>query len=295
MSIIIGILVICFLIALLSEFWPIIFFGLLISPFVYFVVRINKETKSSFSEEVSLPPIDAPSVPVENKVVQLCDCWPADKLYTRRVRERLQRAKSEDLKVGRKINSSTYLVNSYDQETYKTSLTSCTCVDFSYKQTPCKHILKLALEIGALDPDDELFGIPEEVDARFQSLSKAAQKELLGLIYSRGYQVFDRFIVKRSTNLESLIKNGFVIENVDPEYFLNNAYTVSELKAILKEYQNRTGIKISKSSDSKSVLIQNIINAGDDCLNLFTLQKILLEFDPEIAPHAISLYDKYSK
>ena len=40
-------------------------------------------------------------------------------------------------------------------------------------------MLKLALEIGALDPDDRLFGIPEEIDQRYQSLNKTHENTLL--------------------------------------------------------------------------------------------------------------------
>lgn len=226
-------------------------------------------------------------------IPQLKDFWEPDKLYTRRVRERLDRAKSEDITIGCQLSGTAYQVKSYD-ETYKTSLQSCTCVDFSYKQTPCKHMLKLALEIGALDPDNQLFGIPEEVDQRYQSLSKTAKKALLNLCHSHLYKPSEQFIVKRSVDLDALLKNGFVIESVDPEFILKNVYTVSELRAILREYQNETGIKVCTSNDSKQTIINNILQQEDRCISLFTSHYIILEFDPEIAPHIVSLYDKYS-
>ena len=226
--------------------------------------------------------------------LQLKDFWEPDKLYTRRVRERLDRAKSEDITVGSRIFGTTYLIKSYD-ETYKTSLQSCTCADFSYKQTPCKHMLKLALEIGALDPDDQLFGIPDEIDQRYQSLNKNSRKYFVGLCSSHGYKPFEKFIVKRTIELESLLQNGLVVESLDPDFLLKNAYTVSELRAILREYQNETGVKVCTSSDSKQTIINNIIAEGDRCLSLFTSHNAVLEFDPEVAPFTTSLCDKYSK
>ena len=226
--------------------------------------------------------------------LQLKDFWEPDKLYTRRVRERLDRAKSEDIAIGPQLSGTTYLIKSYD-ETYKTSLQSCTCADFSYKQTPCKHMLKLALEIGALDPDDQLFGIPDEIDQRYQSLNKASRKYFVSLCSSHGYKPFEKFIVKRTIELESLLQYGLVVESLDPDFLLKNAYTVSELRAILREYQNETGVKVCTSSDSKQTIINNIIAEGDRCLSLFTSHNAVIEFDPEVAPFTTSLCDKYSK
>ncbi|SHJ75294.1 SWIM zinc finger family protein [Tepidibacter formicigenes] len=35
--------------------------------------------------------------------------------------------------------------------TYNTTLNSCTCYDFETRQLPCKHIYRLAFELGFLD------------------------------------------------------------------------------------------------------------------------------------------------
>lgn len=36
---------------------------------------------------------------------------------------------------------------------YQTSLTSCTCKDFSIKRKPCKHMYRLAIELGLINTD----------------------------------------------------------------------------------------------------------------------------------------------
>lgn len=36
---------------------------------------------------------------------------------------------------------------------YKTSLTNCTCKDFSIKRKPCKHMYRLAIELGIINTD----------------------------------------------------------------------------------------------------------------------------------------------
>lgn len=35
--------------------------------------------------------------------------------------------------------------------TYETTLESCTCVDFVRRKLPCKHIYRLAIELGLLE------------------------------------------------------------------------------------------------------------------------------------------------
>lgn len=284
-----------------SKCWTLLLVAIIIGALAYYIHRknVNKNDQNTsdkeefLSERISFSSSSPQNSATSSEKPQLTDFWDPDKLYTPRVRERLKRAKSEDITIGRRLFGSTYQINSYD-ETYKTSLESCTCPDFSYKQTPCKHMLKLALEIGALDPNDQLFGIPEEVDQRYQSLSKTAKKALLNLCHSHLYKPSEQFIVKRSVDLDALLKNGFVIESVDPEFILKNVYTVSELRAILREYQNETGIKVCTSNDSKQTIINNILQQEDRCISLFTSHYIILEFDPEIAPHIVSLYDKYS-
>lgn len=40
--------------------------------------------------------------------------------------------------------------------TYITTLNGCTCMDFLKRRVPCKHMYKLAIELGAFKPSDDL-------------------------------------------------------------------------------------------------------------------------------------------
>lgn len=40
-------------------------------------------------------------------------------------------------------------------EIYNTTLSNCTCVDFFRRKRPCKHMYKLAIELGAINPDSK--------------------------------------------------------------------------------------------------------------------------------------------
>lgn len=50
---------------------------------------------------------------------------------------------------------------------YKTTLEYCTCIDFSRRKLPCKHIYRLAIEIGLL-PEEAKSGINKNTLASSQ-------------------------------------------------------------------------------------------------------------------------------
>ena len=69
--------------------------------------------------------------------------------------KRIQSAKeisSKKIRVDRKGQTATIIGSSFD--TYTVSLSECTCYDFSMRRKPCKHMIRLAIELG----DD--FGFP---------------------------------------------------------------------------------------------------------------------------------------
>lgn len=64
-----------------------------------------------------------------------------------------------------------------DEKSYHTSLYSCTCESFAFSRTPCKHMIRLALESGFCTmndlPDDE----PTAVGQSFKNIPKT-EKDL---------------------------------------------------------------------------------------------------------------------
>jgi len=43
-----------------------------------------------------------------------------------------------------------------DQPTYQTSIRSCSCTDFQQREIPCKHMYRLAMELGQLSAPEGL-------------------------------------------------------------------------------------------------------------------------------------------
>jgi len=86
---------------------------------------------------------------------------------------------------------------------YQTSLSSCTCSDFTRRKLPCKHIYRLAMELGIIDLPyksgeskgerlDRQISLEDAV-AVIETLSDDAQRELSSLLYGTFDRIENRF------------------------------------------------------------------------------------------------------
>lgn len=124
--------------------------------------------------------------------------------------------------------------------TYQTSLSTCSCVDFSRYHLPCKHMYRLALELECLDGDfksdtsqivtPQKEGLPlSNVIKNIESLPEDAQvllKWILSQITTKevyAYVRSDSFDI-----MELLISRGIIIKKSDLRTLLS-AYTRNEL------------------------------------------------------------------
>lgn len=88
------------------------------------------------------------------------------------------------------------------KEPYQTSLASCTCNDFVKRKKPCKHIFRLAMELGIIPLDyktgrssgerNEAQISFEDSIALVEQLSEAAQKHIENMLYYTSERVDDR-------------------------------------------------------------------------------------------------------
>ena len=290
MHIIIGLIVICILIYLLSEYWILLLAAIIVGGLAYYFYHKNStENARPVPDDERLhltgkSSSDDPMYPSN----YLFEFWPKDVLFSSASRERLGRAKSENLEVKSINNYGVAFIKGSTGNIYKTSLHSCTCKDFENNKKPCKHILKLALHTGALEEEDQLFGIPEEIEQRLQSITKKARRVFMN--YCNG-DALER-VITRSIDIDKLLKSGLLIESVNPALIIDKMYSFETLKSIL-----RSGnfadlcIKCTRKAD----LIQRIINSGDACLKMFIAPYAIVQIDPELLPYVNSIYDKYSQ
>lgn len=97
---------------------------------------------------------------------------------------RLLNAIKESMKI-RDFQSSAKITSEH-QNTYHTTLTSCTCMDFQIQKKPCKHMYRLAMEIGLLIsiPTDGIETMISELNekahlAQEKQLALNKEKEIL--------------------------------------------------------------------------------------------------------------------
>lgn len=101
---------------------------------------------------------------------------------------------------------------SYNPELiYNVYLDHCDCKDFQERKLPCKHIYRLALEIGIITPQWDLSGLNSEVREKLSSLSENQKKALLRLINKQGARKTE-FDTNKRTVPTILVKSGFIDE-----------------------------------------------------------------------------------
>lgn len=136
---------------------------------------------------------------------------------------------------------------------YVTSLFNCDCEDFKRRNLPCKHMYKLAYELGIIDKNWDLSGLSSELKDLLDSLSPTAIRILIHLMDN--YRNTYKFQVSKRT-ASPLVKSGFLIEDTLYELLLDKNYNKNELLAFLS---SSTSCSVS-TKDKKSQIIRYIID-----------------------------------
>ena len=104
------------------------------------------------------------------------------------------------------------------KDEYKTSLQSCTCIDFGRNKRPCKHIYRLAMECGLLQNNFSSYKEGkalswQEIADKIELLPNNTQLEFLELI--RGIKNNERreFKRKKKQELEDLFKTHIIFND----------------------------------------------------------------------------------
>lgn len=125
-----------------------------------------------------------------------------------------------------------WIKGSYHPErTYNVRLDRCDCMDFKERHLPCKHIYRLALELGIVTPEWDLSGITPEVREMFSALSEAQEKALLRLIKKQGARGTE-FDTGRGTVPSALVNAGF-IDEAPQSMVIGKNFKKQELLSIL--------------------------------------------------------------
>lgn len=164
--------------------------------------------------------------------------------------KRIERAKYEifSFKKLDTENKSADVLNQEKTKVYYTTLTSCTCPDFKERDVPCKHMYRLANELGYFSLYKE-----EERELIEKLWSIKDNPKLLTKLVDVFYRIRDKkdkYYVKTSPLINELTEFDLIRINEIPEQELVNIkYNTNELKGILHD-------KNFKKSITKKELIK---------------------------------------
>ena len=122
---------------------------------------------------------------------------------------------------------------------YETHLDGCTCTDFSRRSLPCKHIYRLAFELGLLSGSVSSYSHggytwKEAVDL-LEKYPQAVQEEFLSHFYSSKEKP-DPYKRKKNPEMDILIRDGILTEYPDKE--TPKFKTVHLIEDFLKDKRN---------------------------------------------------------
>ena len=153
---------------------------------------------------------------------------------------------------------------------YNTTLNTCTCGDFIHRKLPCKHMYRLAIEIGKLNEsvasgtnkNDEV--ALEEAVAELENLNDDAQKTIKNFLNASLYRNKKIFPCLCSEVSESLESCRF-LEILDSPKDALRAFNQKEIISILDEHE----LSGFKRKMSKEALISWCIENVSDIWGVF--------------------------
>ena len=178
---------------------------------------------------------------------------------------------------------------------YITTLDSCNCGDFTKRRLPCKHIYRLALELGLLNGEGAETGINKNdyIDHIF-TLTPPAQELLYSLISQHKDEERTTVICERNENHNSLLHAGLIIETV-----INKDYTsgldIHSLKRLLVPFEicaEPLGKKVSKK---REYLCRWLIDNEAAIIPMIQNHFIALEFTEQLDELKKHIYSRFRK
>ncbi|MBR1420732.1 MAG: SWIM zinc finger family protein [Selenomonadaceae bacterium] len=109
------------------------------------------------------------------------------------------------------VQSIDYAASSGIINGYEVSLTKCSCIDFSRRRKPCKHMYRLAHELEIFSLDGEVINDPTVKNWKEQQLERYPLSEKF-----QGCSTIEKQIARECYNLRKLlIENPNVIEDFE--------------------------------------------------------------------------------
>ncbi len=180
-----------------------------------------------------------------------------------------------------------YAIFKGSKKDYITTLAGCTCVDFNRRKKPCKHMYRLAFEVGAfslesVDVDESINTELRIGDAMkiIEKLPDSLQEKFMRIIYDvhygKGYSIINQ------SDVEPLLQVNLIKDYQDKNTVLNKLKKEDLLR--LAPEANR---KLKKPE-----LIDYIINNIDLDYTMVLDNKRMITLDDSIKKIDLAMYRK---
>lgn len=167
------------------------------------------------------------------------DKW-GDRLNIEGQEPRLQRAKKADCTPVSVDKDKGEAVFCGSHGYYKTNLHECMCRDFTVRHAPCKHIYRLAIELGILDEEVSI-GVPKqkiksislkETVSKIEEISIDAQIILKNFLLEYIFHKHSDFALPDNDLTKELFNSGIIIPSDNDKALLEH-FSRNELNSLL--------------------------------------------------------------
>lgn len=172
---------------------------------------------------------------------------------------------------------------------YTASMYECTCVDFMRRKLPCKHMIRLAIELNYIKIEAEhksekirksISGFTlKELVARVESLSEEAQRLYFSFLLEFIYRKKSNVLVDNDDTVCSLVNTGLV-QIVRNDRDLLESLTGKEIMERLRSI----GLAPSKRPRTNADLINWCLNNLQDIPNIFPDLSLITATDDTLKP-----------
>lgn len=152
--------------------------------------------------------------------------------------KRIKRAESADMTpTSIDYENQTGVFKGSGKKPYEVSLDFCTCSDFRRRKLPCKHIYRLAMELGLFDSDYDVGINKFDLSKAIFSLDVEVQKALYDICCDAAYHSQITFVFNKEEfpKYIELITNGFCIEILSNYHDAFLTVPVSTIKEMFKD------------------------------------------------------------
>lgn len=223
--------------------------------------------------------------------------WDSSVNSTDDAQKRIKKATSADLTpISVDYEAQTGVFNGSGKTPYEVTLDFCNCGDFRRRKLPCKHIYRLAMELGVIKNDYETGINKYSLNEQLFSLPVDTQSIFYELCYCCAYYKQRHFLFSKEDekSLTPLMTNGFAIFDTSnyAQIIEESNIAVAEIKQIFKDIEEESKPKYNSHKTTYIKWLYGIEKNKPEFLknNIF-----ILELTGQTVEKAFTIISRFKK